>query len=348
MGEGYLHDFVRLSRHGRCRPREVVGETSEASVESVQQAVLSPGWSWSTGVNLLSYYDARAIARTDPTSGHVTQWSNQVSTDYVSNTGSQGPLPNANAFGSGMDGLDFNGSELLRDTSWSGPPLGTSAPYTVLVIAKSIAPQTSSVVAWWSPANYDAVRCQLAPSGSNTFMQESRTYNISGDQLFTGSTNVTSSSAHALGWLYTPEVLRTFVDGTTEASSTLSALPAISYATTFLIGARSDLPTQLSRAPSAKSTSSTATLAPRTSATSTLTHRLTGASPDLICPRRPRSQAHRASLGRFSGHLRRFETEAAGRPENPQHKCLRASRRRRCGHLRKLRLPRRARADPRP
>jgi hypothetical protein len=223
------------------------GETDDATtnIGSVQQG-LSPGWSWSTtGVSLISYYDARAIASFSG-SGHVTQWSDQTSSNHVTNTGSQGPTQSANAFGTNMDGLDFNGGELLRDVSWSGPPQGSSAPYTVLVIAKSIASQqTSSAVAWWAPNAYDAIRCQIVPSGaSDTFLQGSRGYTLSGDQVFTGTANITNNTAHALGWLYTPEVLRTFIDGTTESSSTLTALPSISP-NTFLIGARSDLPTQL-------------------------------------------------------------------------------------------------------
>lgn len=219
-------------------------ESGETSPGSVQEALM-PSWSFSTsGVSLISWYDAGT--RTTNGTGNVTSWPDQLSgVNNVSNTGTQGPTVNANAFGTGKPGLVFSGTQLLRNTSWSGlAPSGTSTPYTVLMIATGISQQTSSAVAWWSPTNYDAVRCQIVPNASgNVFLQGSRGYTLSGDQVFTGTTNV-SNTAHALGWLYTPEVLRTFVDGTTQSSSTLTALPSISPST-FLIGARSDLPTEL-------------------------------------------------------------------------------------------------------
>jgi hypothetical protein len=178
-------------------------------------------------------------------SGNVSQWSDRSGNGlHVGNSFSPGqPSYDADGWNSSKPTIQFNGAKLLRSTSWSGAPAGADAAFSVLAVIRSAASQNASIAAWWSNVGVDSVRCEVADSSGTTLLKLSRDDNAWATQSKTGTEDL-GTDRHVVAWRYSPEVLKVTIDDETFTSSTQSSLGTISP-TVFLVGARSDLPTQL-------------------------------------------------------------------------------------------------------
>jgi endo-1,4-beta-xylanase len=252
---GTLSFAVAANGTGHDRTGTIAITGANAPTRTVTVIENAAPWSWSSppaGTSLIAHFcaDANVCGANGVTigsTGNVTRWADLsgngkdvVNTFYMGG----GPTYGTSDFATGKAGLTFNGGQVLWRQNWTGVPNGNNQPFTVVAVARSNENRAASVVAWWADNSYDAVRCQIIPSGTRSLLQTSRADTYGGVQNFTGSTGIGLTN-HALAWEYTPEVLANFMaGGALEQSAPMSPIAPLAP-NWFVIGARSTLPTEL-------------------------------------------------------------------------------------------------------
>ena len=177
--------------------------------------------------------------------GAVSVWHDRSGNGFdVSNHLAHGrPTYNAAGWNDSKPTLTFSGTNLLRLTGWSGFPGGNDVPFTVLGVIRSAATQNGSVLAWWSSEGWGSVRASVVNSSGSALLELAR-QDGSWITQTQSTTSAIGNDRHFVAWRFSPEVLKVTVDGTTSSSPTLASLDTV-LLDTFLIGARTDLPTWL-------------------------------------------------------------------------------------------------------
>jgi RHS repeat-associated protein len=222
----------------------VVGESLGAGGEADESEVLElpPGWNPGDDLSPIAWYVA---SPTDyqVVSGGAATWLDRRGNDNNLTQATSWAQPQlVTAEWNGEPTVRFDGGDLLN-ASWSGPPMGTNAGFTVLAVLRSEEPQNAGVAAWWSEWG-DGVWANLRSTSGLTLLDYHRLDDGTFTQMYAGNQDLGTEGGHVVAWRFSPstQTVTLTVDGANVVSSPQPPVGNIS-AMPLIVGAMSPLPT---------------------------------------------------------------------------------------------------------